>query len=139
MKILFVCTGNSCRSQTAEGLLKTLKPGFEVFSAGVKPEKEISKYAVKVLKNIDIDISEQYPKDIEIFKNKKFDYIITFSQSAKNKTKEYNLKSKKKLHFEIDDPFGATGTEYEILKKYERMRDDILKILNRLYEPDNRR
>ncbi|NOZ35883.1 MAG: arsenate reductase ArsC [Chlorobi bacterium] len=127
MKILFVCTGNSCRSQMAEGILKSINPEFKVYSAGIKPEKEISQYAVKVLKETGIDISQQFPKNIEIFNDTQFDYLITFSRIAEEESRK--IIAKNKLYFDIDDPFDVTGNEDEIVKKYREVRDEISKIV----------
>ncbi|MCF6183173.1 MAG: arsenate reductase ArsC [Bacteroidales bacterium] len=132
MNILFVCTGNSCRSQTAESILKSLKPEFEVYSAGIKPEKEISPYAVKVLAEKGIDISGQYPKSIDVFENRKFDFLITLSESADKGCK--NINAKKKLHFDIEDPFEAKGSEYEITEKYREVSDEIMQKISEIFE-----
>ena len=130
MKILVVCTGNSCRSQMAEGFLKSYYKDSEVFSAGIKPEKEISIYAVEVMKEAGIDIAGQYPESIEKFKNEKFDFLITFSESAKNGCEK--LSAKTKLHFNIPDPFDAQGNRDEILKEYRLVRDEIFSIIKNL-------
>ncbi len=130
MKILVACTGNSCRSQMAEGFIKTLVPSAEIFSAGVKPEKNISSYALKVMSEKDIDISGQYPKSIRKFETESFDYIITFSESAENAT--LNIKAKNKLFLKVEDPFDTTGTNSEILEKYRKVRDDIEGVCKKL-------
>ena len=65
MKILVVCTGNSCRSQIAEGLMKNKFPDFEVFSAGTHPESNVNPYAVRVMQEKGIDISDHYPKLVD--------------------------------------------------------------------------
>jgi len=129
MKILFVCTGNSCRSQMAEGILKSFKSDLQVFSAGIKPEREITPYTYKVLDEIGINISGQYPKNIKIFEEKEFDYVITLSENAKLSVNQFDLSVKNNLHFDIEDPFEANGSEKEILRKYRTVRDEILKNL----------
>ncbi len=125
MKILFVCTGNSCRSQMAEGILKSLRPDLDVFSAGVKPEKEISSYAIEVMKEIGFDISGHNPKDIKIFEGKEFDYLITFSETARVYCEKFSDKVNNILHFEVDDPFNFKGTSDEILNEYRKIREII--------------
>ncbi len=120
MKILVACTGNSCRSQMAEGILKTLMPAANIFSAGIKPEKTISSYAVAVMNEKNIDISEQYPKNIRKFKTESFDFLISFSESAENNS--HFINSKNRLHFKISDPFEVEGAEEEILQEYRKTR-----------------
>ena len=82
MKILVVCTGNSCRSQIAEGLIKNRFPDFEVFSAGTHPESNVNPYAVKVMQEKGIDISSHYPKLVDDFLDTEFDYVLTVCDSA---------------------------------------------------------
>lgn len=133
MKVLFVCTGNSCRSQMAEGILKSLRPDLNVFSAGVKPEKEITSYTIEVLKEVGIDISGQYPKDINIFEGKEFDYLITLSETAKVYCEKFSDNVNNVLHYNIDDPFEANGSEEEIIIEYRKIRDEILSAVKRFY------
>ncbi len=130
MKILVACTGNSCRSQMAEGILKSIMPAANIFSAGVKPEKMISPYTVAVMNEKNIDISGQYPKSVRKFEAESFDYIITFSESAENAT--LNIKAKNKLFFKVEDPFDTTGANSEILEKYRKVRSDIEEICRKL-------
>ena len=82
MKILVVCTGNSCRSQIAEGLIKNRFPDFEVFSAGTHPESNVNPYAVRVMQENEIDISSHYPKLVDDLLNTEFDYALTVCDSA---------------------------------------------------------
>ena len=77
MKIIVVCTGNSCRSQMAEGLIKNRFPEFEVFSAGTHPESNVNPYAVKVMQEKGIDISSHYPKLVDDLIDTEFDYALT--------------------------------------------------------------
>ena len=77
MKILILCTGNSCRSQMAESFLKSLDTTLQVFSAGTKPTAKINPYAVKVMKEYDIDISQNSPKLVDQFLGDTWDYVIT--------------------------------------------------------------
>ena len=124
-KILVLCTGNSCRSQMAEGFIRTLDPEFEVFSAGTRPEKEVNKYAVAVMKEIGIDISSQYPKNAEKFTGEAFDYVITVCDNAREVCPVFTGDVKHRLHIGFDDPFGAKGSEEEILEVYRKVRDEI--------------
>ncbi|MHB9128845.1 MAG: arsenate reductase ArsC, partial [Candidatus Humimicrobiaceae bacterium] len=82
MMILFLCTGNSCRSQMAEGFLKNYRKDWHVESAGISP-KGLNPLAVKVMKEINIDISKQVSKGVENFLKTSFDYVITVCDNAK--------------------------------------------------------
>ncbi|HMT10095.1 MAG TPA: arsenate reductase ArsC [Ignavibacteria bacterium] len=133
-KILVLCTGNSCRSQMAESFIRTLDPEFEVFSAGTRPEKEVNKYAVAVMKEIGIDISSQYPKNAEKFTGEAFDYVITVCDNAREVCPVFTGDVKHRLHIGFDDPFGAKGSEEEILEVYRKVRDEIRRDFRKFYE-----
>ena len=82
-KILILCTGNSCRSQMAEGYLKSLDNNLEVFSAGTKPAERVNIIAIKVMQEIGIDISKGEPQNVEKYISQSFDYVITVCDNAK--------------------------------------------------------
>lgn len=82
MKIIVLCTGNSCRSQIAEGLLKSKYPDYEIHSAGTKPEINVNPYAIRAMKDANIDISNNYPKLVDDFVDQEFDYVLTVCDSA---------------------------------------------------------
>jgi arsenate reductase (thioredoxin) len=125
MKILIICTGNSCRSQMAEGFLKSFDSNLEVYSAGVNPASIVSSKVVKVMKEIGIDISGQYPKSLDQFLDKEFDYVITVCDNAKEACPVFTGKVKNRLHIGFEDPYGAFGTEEEVLTVYRKVRDEI--------------
>lgn len=133
MKILIICTGNSCRSQMAEGFLKSFDPRLQVFSAGTRPEKQVSPYAVEVMKETGIDISRNRPKKVDLFLNDSFDYVITVCDSAKETCPLFSGKVGKRLHKGFEDPANARGTEEEILAVYRRVRDQISKEFRAFY------
>ncbi|MEJ5305062.1 MAG: arsenate reductase ArsC [Ignavibacteria bacterium] len=124
-KILILCTGNSCRSQMAEGFLKSFDSELEVYSAGTKPADKVNPKAVAVMKEIGIDISQNYPKDVEQFINESFDYVITVCDNAKETCPVFMGKVGKQLHIGFEDPAEATGTEEEILAVFRKVRDEI--------------
>jgi len=124
-KILILCTGNSCRSQMAEGFLKSFDLELEVYSAGTKPAEKINPKAVQVMKEIGIDISNNYPKDVEQFINQSFDYVITVCDNAKETCPVFIGKVGKQIHIGFEDPADATGTEEEILTVFRKVRDEI--------------
>ena len=122
-KVLFICTHNSARSQMAEGLLNALHgERYEGYSGGTEPVN-INPYAVKVMSEIGIDISNQRSKSIEEFRGKNFEYVVTVCNQAK-KTCPF-FPGEKIFHISFDDPSGFKGTEEEILVKLRRVRDEI--------------
>ncbi|MCU7497160.1 MAG: arsenate reductase ArsC [Ignavibacteria bacterium] len=133
-RILILCTGNSCRSQMAEGFLKALDMDLEVFSAGTSPALGINPNAVKVMAEKGIDISKGYPKDVEEFLGQAFDYVITVCSNAKEACPAFMGKVQHRLHIGFDDPADATGTEEEILSEFRRVRDEIEKEFSSFYK-----
>lgn len=126
MKILILCTGNSCRSQMAEGFLRSLHPEWKIFSAGTKPEKEVNPLAVKVMEEAGIDISHHQPKNIQQFIGYDFDYVITVCDNARESCPVFTGKVKHRLHIGFEDPANARGNEEERLEVYRRVRNDIM-------------
>ncbi len=127
MKILILCTGNSCRSQMAEGFLKAMKQDAEIYSAGTHPAKEVHPMAVKVMAEEGIDIGGNYPKNVDMFINKSFDFVITVCDSAKESCPVFSGDVKHRIHIGFDDPADAVGTQEEILSEFRRIRDEIKK------------
>jgi arsenate reductase len=123
-KVLFICTGNSIRSQMAEGLMKALG-GQEwiVRSAGVLPSF-VHPLAVRVMMEIEIDISDQKSKSVGPFVNEAFDVIITLCDHAAAACPTFPGQGKR-LHWPIDDPVGAVGTLEERLVLFRKARDEI--------------
>lgn len=124
-RILILCTGNSCRSQMAEGYLKSFDSALEVFSAGTRPAQRVNPNAVKVMAEDGVDISSGVPEDVEAYISKPFDYLITVCGNAKETCPVFTGKVKERLHIGFDDPADATGTEEEILSEFRRVRDEI--------------
>jgi arsenate reductase len=124
-RILILCTGNSCRSQMAEGFLKSFDPDLEVYSAGTNPASKVHPRAILVMSEIGIDISSGYPKTLEQFLDQSFDYVITVCDNAKEACPIFLGDVKEQLHIGFDDPAEATGTEEEILSEFRRVRDEI--------------
>lgn len=123
-KVLFLCTGNSCRSQMAEGLFRELYGDkYEVYSAGINPT-EVNKNAIKVMHEIGIDISKQISKSVNEFSNKPFDTIITVCDNAKESCPFFPCQAER-LHWSFIDPAEATGTPDEIIEVFKDVRDQI--------------
>ena len=122
-KILFLCTGNSCRSQMAEGIMrKYFGDKFEVFSAGTNPSS-LNPYAVRVMNETGIDISSHSSKSIELFLDESFDYVITVCDAAKEQCPIFSGNVEEKLHWSFEDPADAKGSEKEVLEKFREVRD----------------
>ena len=125
MRILILCTGNSCRSQMAEGFLKSFDPRLEVYSAGTHPALHANPNAVEAMKEAGIDISENTPKNVGIFLADPFDYVITVCGGAQETCPAFTGKVKTRLHIGFDDPADAVGTSEEVMPVYRRVRDEI--------------
>ncbi len=123
--ILILCTGNSCRSQMAEGFLRSFSQGFEVFSAGTRPAPAVHPFAVSVMREAGIDISSHRPKLVDEFLSQQFDYVITVCDGARESCPVFTGKVKHRLHIGFDDPAAATGSDEEVLAVFRRVRDEI--------------
>jgi len=122
--ILFLCTGNSCRSQMAEGFAKKmLSKDLKIFSAGIEP-KRIHPMAVKVMQEVGIDISQQRSKNISEVPIDKVDLVVTLCGDAAERCPIFPGKVKR-IHWEIEDPAKAQGSEEEITQVFRRVRDKI--------------
>ena len=132
-KILILCTGNSCRSQMAEGFLKTFGKSLQVYSAGTYPSNQVHPLAVQVMREAGVDISSGYPKDVEQFLDQSFDYVITVCDNAKETCPTFTGQVKELLHIGFEDPAEATGTNDEILATFRRIRDEIKKDFGKFY------
>ncbi|OGU35510.1 MAG: protein tyrosine phosphatase [Ignavibacteria bacterium GWB2_35_6b] len=124
-RILILCTGNSCRSQMAEGFLKSFDKNLEVFSAGTKPSTRVHPKAIQVMNEIGIDISAGVPEDVEKYLVQSFDFVITVCDNAKESCPVFIGKVKEQLHIGFEDPADAEGTEEEILSVFRKVRDEI--------------
>lgn len=125
MKILILCTGNSCRSQMAHGFLQSFDKEIEVFSAGTNPAEKVNAMAVEVMKEVGIDISTHIPADVTAYLHETWDYVITVCDKAHGICPAFGGKVRKQLHLSFDDPSEVTG-EVEVVKsEFVRIRDEI--------------
>jgi len=123
-KILVLCTGNSCRSQIAEGYLRHFAGGnTEVFSAGVEVHG-LNPRAVKVMQEDGIDISSQTSNNVNEYRDIDFDYVITVCDNARERCPFFPGKAKK-FHENFPDPAQAAGTEKEIMEQFRLVRDQV--------------
>jgi len=132
-RVLILCTGNSARSQMAEGLLRhDGGEHFEVHSAGtvaslVRPQ------AIEAMRDIGIDISGHRSKSVDEFLGQEFDYVITVCDNANENCPVFPGKTKR-IHWSFDDPAEATGSDAEVLAFFGRVRDEIRKQLKRFID-----
>jgi len=123
--ILILCTGNSCRSQMAEGLLRAAGGDlFEVYSAGSKPAGRVQPRAIVVLAELGIDISGHESKHMDTFLDQKIDTVITVCANADAACPMYPGQVNR-FHWGFDDPVHAEGTEEEIMAEFRRVRDQM--------------
>ena len=122
---LILCTGNSCRSQMAEGLWQLLGKGkWQAYSAGSRPTGKVHPLAIRAMKEIGIDIADFRSKPISEFENRPIDLAITVCDNAREDCPVYPA-ARSYLHWPFDDPADAQGTDEEKLVEFRRVRDEI--------------
>jgi arsenate reductase (thioredoxin) len=134
MKILILCTGNSCRSQMAEAYLKSFNKEWEIYSAGTNPGLEVHPKAIQVMKEEGIDLGMNKPKPLSQFLKESFDYVITVCDGAKETCPFFSGEVKTRLHIGFDDPAEVIGNEDFILSEFRRIRDEIKRDFTRFYQ-----
>lgn len=134
MKILILCTGNSCRSQMAEGFLKSFDKKLEVYSAGTEPSSQVHPKAIQVMAELGIDLSQNKPKPVSQFLAEEFDYVITVCGGAKEACPMFIGKVKNRLHIGFEDPADAIGTDEEITAEFRKIRDQIKSEFEKFYQ-----
>ena len=125
MRILILCTGNSCRSQMAHGFLQSFSSNIEVHSAGTRPAAQVNPLAVETMLEAGIDISSHTPKDVSIYLQQEWDYVITVCGGANESCPAFTGKVKHRLHMGFEDPSEATGTPEFIKSEFRRIRNQI--------------
>jgi arsenate reductase (thioredoxin) len=133
MKVLILCTGNSCRSQMAQGFLKSFDSNIEVFSAGTNPAATINERAITVMKEVGIDISNHKPESVDMYLNEVWDYVITVCDEANEKCPVFIGKVNHRLHIGFEDPSKVNGSDEFIWSEFRRVRDEIRSKFNELY------
>lgn len=134
MKVLILCTGNSCRSQMAQGFLKSFDPNITVCSAGTEASGKLNANAVKAMAEIGIDISNHTSDSVDLYLDKEWDYVITVCGGANEVCPAFMGKVKHRLHIGFDDPSRATGTDQFIWSEYIRVRDEIKVAFRKFYD-----
>ena len=133
MKILIICTGNSCRSQMTEAFLQSLDSNVIVFSAGTKPEDKVDDMAIAVMQELGIDISQKIPKSVEKYINEYWDYVITVCDNAKETCPVFLGDVRHRIHIGFEDPSNIRGSDEYRLSEYRRIRDEIKEKFLQLY------
>jgi arsenate reductase len=132
-RVLFLCTGNSCRSQMAEGLLRNLAPAaYESLSAGSRPAEAVHPMAIAVMQELEIDISAQQPKSIEIFlagEQPVPNIVISVCAKASEECPAFTGAEVLSMSLPFDDPAAAEGDDEEKLAVFRRVRDEIRETL----------
>lgn len=139
MRILIICTGNSCRSQMALGFMRSFDSRPDVFSAGTNPAAAVNARAVQVMSEKGIDISHENPKSLDQFLSDSWDYVITVCDDANETCPYFPGKVVNRLHLGFEDPSLATGSEEYIMGEFRKIRDmietEFLKLYNEQIKP----
>ncbi len=133
MKVLILCTGNSCRSQMAHGFLQSFAPTWTVASAGTEASGKLNAKAVEVMKELGVEISHHTSDSVEKYLCEEWDYVITVCGGANESCPTFTGKVKHRLHIGFDDPSETIGTSEEIQADFIRVRDEIRKAFFELY------
>jgi arsenate reductase len=136
--ILVLCTGNSARSQMAEGFLRSLDARLDVFSAGTQPAPRVNPYAVRAMKEIGIGIAGAKPKHVRQFLDRPFDFVVTVCGEADESCPTFRGKVGKRLHIGFPDPAKAQGTDEQIMAVFREVRDGIRARFREFYEREVR-
>ncbi|MBN2272996.1 MAG: arsenate reductase ArsC [Bacteroidales bacterium] len=133
MKILILCTGNSCRSQMAHGFLQSFDKNIMVRSAGTEPASRVNPKAIKVMAEAGIDISHQIPKMVDQYLNDEWDFVITVCDHANETCPAFLGKVKHRLHMGFEDPSHMIGSDEFLWSEFRRVRDEIKETFHRFY------
>ncbi len=136
MKVLILCTGNSCRSQMAHGFLQSFDSNIDVYSGGTEASGKLNAKAVKAMAEAGIDISNHSSDSVNKFINDEWDYVITVCGGANENCPVFNGNVKHRLHIGFDDPSHATGTDEFIWSEFIRVRDEIKAQFFKFYQEE---
>ncbi len=133
MRVLILCTGNSCRSQMAHGFLQSFDSKISVFSAGTEASGKLNSKAVKVMKDIGIDISNHTSDSVDKYLDQDWDYVITVCGGANENCPVFPGKVRNRIHVGFDDPSTLEGNDEFIIREFIRVRDQIKEQFYKLY------
>jgi arsenate reductase len=125
MKILILCTENSCRSQMAHGFLQSFDPRLHVASAGTQPADRVNVQAVAVMKEAGGDISHHFPVHVNQYLGEEWDFVITVCDGAHESCPAFIGKVRSRLHLGFDDPSEEAGSAQHVMEKFHKVRDAI--------------
>ena len=135
-RVLVLCTGNSCRSQMAEGFLRSFDRNLEVHSAGTEPASRVHPLAVQVMQEVGIDLAAAKPKNVDEFVDQPFDHVITVCGDADRNCPRFSGRVGKRVHIGFLDPARAQGTEDQVLAIFREVREEIRARLYEYYEEE---
>jgi arsenate reductase len=133
MKILILCTGNSCRSQMAHGFLQSFNPELVVRSAGTQASGKLNRKAVEVMKELGIDISAHTSDSVDMYLNEEWDYVITVCGGANESCPSFSGRVKNRIHMGYEDPSEVIGDDDFVMSEFRRIRDMIRKDFYKFY------
>ena len=136
MKILILCTGNSCRSQMAHGFMESFDKRMTVRSAGTEASGKLNTKAVAAMKEIGIDISHHTSDSVDKYLSEEWNYVITVCSGANENCPVFPGKVKNRLHIGYDDPSHAVGTEEFIRSEFIRVREEIKEGFFKFYQEE---
>ena len=125
MKILILCTGNSCRSQMAHGFLQSFDSSLQVCSAGTNASGKLNPKAVEVMKEAGVDISAHTSDSVDKYLGEEWDYVITVCGGANESCPAFIGRVKTRLHYGFEDPSEAVGSSEFVMGEFRRIRDAI--------------
>lgn len=133
MRVLILCTGNSCRSQMAHGFLQSFDSNITVCSAGTEASGKLNEKAVEVMKEAGINISHHTSDSVDKYLGEEWDFVITVCGGANEVCPAFIGKVKHRLHIGFDDPSHVTGNDEYIHSEFIRVRDEIKEAFYKLY------
>ena len=134
MKILILCTGNSCRSQMAQAILQALDALLEVASAGTHPAERVHPKAVQVISELGLSLKKHQPHAVEEYLHDSWDYVITVCGGAHENCPTFIGHVKQRLHIGFEDPAEAQGADADVLRVFRHVRDEILRDFFTFYQ-----
>lgn len=136
MKILILCTGNSCRSQMAHGFLQSFDKTLYVRSAGTEASGKLNEKAVAVMREIGIDISHHTSDSVDLYLDQEWDYVITVCGGANEACPAFMGKVKHRVHMGFEDPSEATGSDEYVWNEFRKIRDGIKEAFYTFYNEE---
>lgn len=134
MRILVLCSGNSCRSQMAHGFLQSFDKNLQVFSAGTHPAEKVNPLAVQLMKEAGVDISGHTPHNVEEYLCTDWDYVITVCGGANESCPNFTGHVRHRIHIGFDDPSEVAGPDDFIYSEFIRVRREIESGLRTFYD-----